>query len=611
MKKLFTLLTLLLCAVMVNAEEEYYVKFLKSSDIKQTKEGFFTWNKGEGTAVSWSSKGKHTCKYDGETYSDVIKMEAATQVLFKSSVKATVTIVQTTSNNDADLLKFDGGNLDADLANTDVTVDATNTCRIYVITDVEAGEHKITRQKETGLAYVKVTYTEENTEPELDVTPKTLTLDLIPVALSKEATFTVTGKNLTDGTYSLDVPAVTGLEVSPASFTVSGGEVNQEFTVSYASEVDVTADAAAISATVGEKTIEVKVNYSARATAYTQTAVSDATTWDWEKLTATVELSDATTPTNKDWFLFANIEGLNGLAFNDDFTLAQAQQLKLKAQFPSRSKKFQNGTIQFIADVPGSIKVDFSDTGTTASDGDARRYIIVNGLQTEYWTRRDGTSDRKTTEAISVPAGEVTISSSSAIVVYKLTFTPDGAPSTVSAEITDAGYATFVSQYEVVIPEGVTAYTATAAEAGKVTLTPIEGDNIPAATPVVLKGAADSYVLTVTTNDATVEGKNLLKGVIGDTTPADADYYTLAVVEGVPVFKKSAGGTLAAGKAYLVVPAAKSEARTLTVSFGDATAISNVQTVKADAALYNLSGARVAQAQKGVYIQNGKKVVVK
>ena len=153
MKKLITLLTLALFVCSgVWAGDVFTVKFLKSSDVRQSTANYFTYNKGEGTDVSWSSKGKHSCTYGGDTYSDVIKMENGTQCYFTSTAEATVTIVQTTSKDDGDRLKFDGTNLNSDMANTTVTVNSTDKYNEYVITKVAAGKHTITRQSETGLA---------------------------------------------------------------------------------------------------------------------------------------------------------------------------------------------------------------------------------------------------------------------------------------------------------------------------------------------------------------------------------------------------------------------------------------------------------------------------
>lgn len=55
-----------------------------------------------------------------------------------------------------------------------------------------------------------------------------------------------------------------------------------------------------------------------------------------------------------------------------------------------------------------------------------------------------------------------------------------------------------------------------------------------------------------------------------------------------------------------------SSARALALSFGDeATAISSIEAAKADNGYYNLSGQRVEKPTKGLYIVNGKKVIIK
>ena len=57
---------------------------------------------------------------------------------------------------------------------------------------------------------------------------------------------------------------------------------------------------------------------------------------------------------------------------------------------------------------------------------------------------------------------------------------------------------------------------------------------------------------------------------------------------------------------------ATTSARALTLSFDDeATAISSIEAAKADNGYYNLSGQRVENPTKGLYIVNGKKVIIK
>jgi len=186
-------------------------------------------------------------------------------------------------------------------------------------------------------------------------------------------------------------------------------------------------------------------------------------------------------------------------------------------------------------------------------------------------------------------------------------FVLEDAPTTVPVTITSAGYATFSNASEVTVPEGVTAYTAVVKDESTISLLPIDGGVIPAGEGVVLEAAEGNYNLNITTTGAAKIGGNLLKAQLTEGTPEDAIYYTLAAG---PTFKKSSGGTLAAGKAYLVLTAAESRG-SFNVTFGDATGISEVNAAQEDGALYNLNGIRVAKATKGLYVQNGKKVIVK
>lgn len=189
-------------------------------------------------------------------------------------------------------------------------------------------------------------------------------------------------------------------------------------------------------------------------------------------------------------------------------------------------------------------------------------------------------------------------------------FTP--APE-ITATISDFGYSTFASSEALDFTdiEGLTAYTATV-NGSYLVLTP--ATKVSAGTGLVLKGKANA---TYTIPTATVEGttESALTGVTEEDyelTTTGVINYVLDNVEGTPGFYKYTGTTIPAGKAYLQLPET-SEAKNLTMVFGDATAISEVkaQADKADGAYYNLSGQRVAAPVKGLYIRGGKKVIVK
>jgi hypothetical protein len=168
---------------------------------------------------------------------------------------------------------------------------------------------------------------------------------------------------------------------------------------------------------------------------------------------------------------------------------------------------------------------------------------------------------------------------------------------------------------------GLKAYTATCSES-VVTLT--EVSNVPAGTGVVLKGTPNTnYDIPVTGSSSTAKGH--LTGAFLTATSFDAysasdPAYTLYVLtpvnEGANVkFNPVTSGSIAAGKAFLKINGGASAlSRSLNVVFADdVTGISQIENgeLKMENAVYNLSGQRVAQTKKGLYIVNGKKVIIK
>ena len=181
------------------------------------------------------------------------------------------------------------------------------------------------------------------------------------------------------------------------------------------------------------------------------------------------------------------------------------------------------------------------------------------------------------------------------------------------ATITSTGWATLYTPYALDFSgvAGLTAYTAVVAD-NKVTLT--EVTDVPAGTGVVLKGDADTYNIPVAASSATAKGD--LLGSATDATAFDAyadnTLYMLKKVGEKAQFVPVTAGSIAAGKAYLKIAAAT--ARNLDVTFADeATGISaalmNKETMNNE--VYNLKGQRVAAPMKGLYIVNGKKMVIK
>lgn len=193
------------------------------------------------------------------------------------------------------------------------------------------------------------------------------------------------------------------------------------------------------------------------------------------------------------------------------------------------------------------------------------------------------------------------------------------------AELTvaDINWASLYLPVAVAIPSGIKAYYASAISSSSVTLTELT-DNIPANTGVLVKASEGIYTFNALQSDATpLPGTNLFEGVTSDKAFADSEIYVLAGSENDkanPIFKlydsgSSSGVTLSAYKSYLLASNVPSLARTLTFGFDDdeTTGITDVKinTENGTTQYYDLSGRRVTHPTKGLYIVNGKKVIIK
>ena len=204
---------------------------------------------------------------------------------------------------------------------------------------------------------------------------------------------------------------------------------------------------------------------------------------------------------------------------------------------------------------------------------------------------------------------------------------------TVTSSITDAEIGTFYASEAVQIPEGVKAYVADENNLadGVITMTQLE-DIIPAHTGAVLRGEADSYEFIPSISYGTPVEGNLLVGheaanskdteenrlsVEVDNT---ASIYVLANdSEGMKFYKKSDNFTVKNNKAYLRIPNA-TLAQSLRIRFageeegdGGTTSIDEGQLTidNGQLTIYDLQSRRVLNPTKGMYIVNGKKIVIK
>ncbi len=156
---------------------------------------------------------------------------------------------------------------------------------------------------------------------------------------------------------------------------------------------------------------------------------------------------------------------------------------------------------------------------------------------------------------------------------------------------------------------GLKAYIATSVDNGAKEVTLQEVSAVPANTPVLLKGETGTeYTISIVDAVDRLTATNLLQGSATQSTYlAEASAFILTGGK----FYLNQAGTMPAGKAYLPASIA-SGAHELTIAIGgDATAIKNIKVGTEDNVYYDLQGRRVLYPTKGLYIVNGKKVLVK
>ena len=197
-------------------------------------------------------------------------------------------------------------------------------------------------------------------------------------------------------------------------------------------------------------------------------------------------------------------------------------------------------------------------------------------------------------------------------------------PSTVSLTVSSAGLATYTPSYNLDFSSAskITAYKA-AVSGTAITLTKVT--TVAAGEGVLLRGKAGeetTEAIAVATSATTANAGNEFVPVTGEIdqlAETDGDYtnFVLNKVDGVVGFYKANNTHVAAGKAYLKVLTSTlgtETGKSMKLVFGDETTgiteVSNAAKAS-DKAYYTLSGQRVNAPVKGLYLHNGKKVIIK
>lgn len=189
--------------------------------------------------------------------------------------------------------------------------------------------------------------------------------------------------------------------------------------------------------------------------------------------------------------------------------------------------------------------------------------------------------------------------------------------------LSSLGYGTmYYGTKALVVPEGIEAMTYTL-NGNKLVQSMVyrQGETIPQATGVVLKGNQGSYTFTYSEGAGTAPSGNLLRGTdTQEDTTGDGLFYKLAQdpdnAQNVGFFWGADNGgafTNAAHKAYLCVPASAG-VRAFILLNEEATAINKLSTdIQTHETYYTLSGQQLSEkpAKGAVIVSKGKKFVVR
>ena len=196
--------------------------------------------------------------------------------------------------------------------------------------------------------------------------------------------------------------------------------------------------------------------------------------------------------------------------------------------------------------------------------------------------------------------------------------------------ISDVGYATFFdSQYDWILSGGLSARVVTGVSNNKLTYETIAdgnyGEIVPKGTAVMLVGSLGIYYMRASDSSPSYTGTNLLHGSDEATmTTGDGYHYKLSYGKTGTTWDNIFGWYWGAQdgapfqieghKAWLVVPASASiRAYGYSLDDDDATGITDMEFSDENHDIYyDIQGRRISTpANRGIYIKNGKKVVIK
>ena len=271
-----------------------------------------------------------------------------------------------------------------------------------------------------------------------------------------------------------------------------------------------------------------------------------------------------------------------------------------------------------LENIVGDMKLTFKSNANAVTVSTSTEGISISGdaafnAEGEHTVTFTGVTTAKTSVVITFAAGSSNVRIDDIVLKGSKVAPATFAAGKTMISFSNASYALdFTGANR---PAGLKAYQVTAANATSVTLTEVTS-TVAKNTGLILIGSeSTTYNIPVVASGTDISGTNLLMATDGTSTVSDA-----AVLSGGKFHPLSEAGVIAAGKAYLPYTnitggnpfGAGAPALDIVFDNGEVTGINTVKESEFKVnGVYNMNGQRVAQPTKGLYIVNGRKVVLK
>lgn len=467
---------------------------------------------------------------------------------------------------------------------------------------------------------ITVTYTTSGgdtpTTPSLNVNTTSVDFGTVEQNAAVEAkTVSVSLKNVTSANVKLTGEGASAFEVSPAVLTASDKVTITPKTTTvgtYTAKLEISAD--------GAETQSVDVSMTVR-------EPFDGSVWEITGEDLKI-LNDAESST---YDKYRGDQSKLGFVFNVEYVLPEIGNLQFKKG---------TGVLYNKTSFSNIAKIE------VVNAGENKTFTVYEGDVENPQEKINGTeSDNVFTYEFSKGNGYFAIKNTGTKVVQisciKVYYSPSPSPSeptytantlTFKASNKDGNWATFSNDDVTFFNDDVIVNTVVVENNSLVSLAldkttaniegkEVTGYYVPAKTGVLINSIDETVTYYVVKNKEVepVDGDfNMLKPASEKMTEG-FKYYKLAYDNytektGLGFYWGAAEGgafTVKPGLAYLAVPQAQA-ANVKGFSFdGTQTGINGVEATTAKGAIYNLNGQRVEKVQRGIYIQNGKKFIVK